>query len=138
MMPAEAELFASWEKEERPYPWTAAQFLETLLSATQTTLVRELEGRPVGFGVVQTIQAEAYILNLMVQAQRRRHGVGEDLLRRLLGWAKDGGASHMLLDVDPANVAAYELYSKFGFRMIGRRPHGYPRGEPSVLMQKNL
>lgn len=138
MKPVEAALFAAWEKMERPYPWTEGQFLETLSSETQTTLVFENEERLAGFGVLQSVGSEAYLLNIMIRPELRRKGLGDDLLRRLIKWAKDGGADHVLLDVDPSNAPALGLYSKLGFRAIGRRPHGYPRGEPSLLMQKDL
>lgn len=138
LKPKEAALFSAWEKEERPYPWKENQFLETLNSETQSTLVREESGEPTGFGVLQMIESEAYLLNIMIRSDLRRTGRGGDLLRRLMDWSKDGGANHMFLDVDPSNDSAYKLYLKCGFSIAGRRPHGYPGGEPSYLMKKEF
>jgi ribosomal-protein-alanine N-acetyltransferase len=138
MKRSEATLFSDWEKGERPYPWKENQFLETMNSETQSTLVREENGEAIGFGVLQMIESEAYLLNLMVRADCRRRGLGEDLMSRLMTWSKDAGANHMFLDVDPANLSAFALYQKCGFRIAGRRPHGYPAGEPSYLMKKEF
>ncbi len=138
MKPGEAALFASWEKSERPYPWTDGQFSETALSTTQMTLVLDQEGEPVGYGVLQMVEGESYLLNIMVRRDRRQNGVGETLLRKLLAWSKDGGSTHMFLDVDPENLPAVALYQKLGFQIFGRRPKAYPRGESSHLLKKDL
>jgi ribosomal-protein-alanine N-acetyltransferase len=138
MKPSEAALFASWEKSERPYPWNETQFGETLLSTTQMTLVLDQEEEPVGYGVLQMVEGESYLLNIMVRSDCRQKGVGETLLRKLLSWSKDGGATHMFLDVDPENTPAVALYQKCGFQIFGRRPKAYPRGESSQLLKKDL
>ncbi len=138
MKPTEAALFADWEKHGRPYPWTEQQFLETLDSPVQQTLVLEEEGVVTGYGVLQVIDEESYLLNIMIWPERRRQGRGTELLRRLMEWAAACGVNRFFLDVDPNNTPAYRLYEKGGFQVTGRRPQGYPGGEESLLMRKDL
>jgi len=138
MNPDEARLFASWEKAERPYPWTENHFLETATSGRECALVYEVNQERLGFAVVQVTQGEGYLLNIMVDPLRRRQSHGEKLLQKVMIWLKSKEVPHLFLDVDPSNTPAVRLYEKVGFEAVGRRPHAYPRGEEAMLMRKKL
>lgn len=49
-----------------------------------------------------------------VASDRRRSGVGAELLRRLATWFAQQHATRVCVDVDPANVAARAFYSRHG------------------------
>jgi [ribosomal protein S18]-alanine N-acetyltransferase len=138
MQKAEAAKFAEWERLERPYPWKETQFLETLNSSSQQTLVWEEEKALIGFGVLQIVQTEAYLLNIMIKTERRGQGKGKELLKKLIDWSRSCGATAFFLDVDPNNRPAMALYKSAGLRVSGHRPHGYPGGEESLLMRIEL
>lgn len=138
MQAKEAVKFAEWEKLERPYPWKERQFLETMESSSQKTLVWEEEGTVIGFGVLQLVQDESYLLNIMIKRENRGQGKGATLLKKLMEWSKSCGAAQFVLDVDPMNKPAVQLYESAGFKVVGRRPHGYPGGEESLLMKTFL
>ena len=137
MGPDEAALLASWERAERPYPWTEQHFRET--SAWRGVAVAEDPAVGLsGFAALRVVEDEAHLLNLMVNPALRRKGRGGSLLQKVMIWAKTAGASRVLLDVDPANSAAVSLYRAAGFETLERRPRSYPRGEDALIMRKFL
>ncbi|MCB4755831.1 MAG: GNAT family N-acetyltransferase [Elusimicrobia bacterium] len=138
MRPDEAEVFSAMEKGERPYPWSRNNFLETLHSDHVTPLVWEGDRGIYGFGVVQIVGEEAVLLNLMIVPGHRRQGRGMELLNKMSLWSKSNGARVLFLDVDPGNEPAAQLYRKVGFEIVDRRPRGYPGGESSWIMKKEL
>lgn len=126
--------FVRWEKE-RPYPWTEANFLETLSGVKVQTHVWEETGHRVGFAVVQVIETEAYLQNIMVDPSRRRQGFGEKILQKVMMWARHQGASELLLDVEANNDPAVRLYKKAGFIVLEQRKNSYPQGEDALVMK---
>jgi len=135
---SDARTFSVWEKNERPYPWMPNHFIDTIHSTHQKTLVWETKDLLIGFVVVQIVEAEAYLLNVMVNPEKRGMGFGFQLLSKALDWVRQAGGRFLFLDVDPMNKAALRLYKKLDFETFGRRPRAYPRGEDSILMRKTL
>ncbi len=131
----EETLFAAWEAADRSYPWTAAQFLS---GPKSSVYVWEEAGVPTGFGVIQIIDDEAYLLNLMVAPAARRRGHGANLLQKVMIVARDLGARRLVLDVDAANGPALSLYTRAGFETLERRRAAYPKGEDALIMKKEL
>jgi ribosomal-protein-alanine N-acetyltransferase len=81
----------------------------------------------VGFAVCQVVGEQAELLTLGVVPERRREGHGRRLLQESFARSRERGAEHMFLEVAEDNLAGQELYSQFGFAVVGRRP-GYYRG----------
>lgn len=79
-----------------------------------------------GFVIARCASEEWEIENVVVGADHRRSGMASALIRELLRKAALGGATSVLLEVRESNVAARQLYEKFGFSEAGRRT-GYYR-----------
>jgi RimJ/RimL family protein N-acetyltransferase len=80
-------------------------------------------------------------LGLMVAESHRRQGVGTELLRAAVDWARHGGVRKIELHVFPWNTGAIALYEKFGFEREGYRKEHYRRGDEyvdAVLMAYSL
>jgi len=80
-------------------------------------------------------------LGLMVDASRRRRGIGRALLEQAVAWAREAGVSKLELHVFPWNEPALKLYEQFGFEREGfRRDHYRRDGEyiDAVLMALRL
>ncbi len=75
---------------------------------------------------LQAKDAEAEILNIATDANYRRQGLAEALLRFLLDFGYSNGMCSLLLDVRQSNVAAKNLYDKLGFKVIAVRKKYYP------------
>jgi ribosomal-protein-alanine N-acetyltransferase len=88
-----------------------------------------------GFIVSRLIAGELHVNNVAVRAEFRRQGIAAQLLGAVLSWARGRGAGMALLEVREGNQAAQALYSRCGFRIVGRR-RGYYRQplEDALLM----
>jgi polysaccharide biosynthesis protein PslH len=72
---------------------------------------------------------EAEILNLAVAPEARRSGVGTALIETL-------EAMEVFLEVRESNTAAQGLYSKLGFRVVGRRDGYYDDPAEAALVMR--
>ena len=92
-----------------------------------------------GFIVSRLIGGELHVNNVAVRAEFRRQGIAAQLLEAVLGWARGRGAGMAMLEVREGNRAAQALYSRCGFRTVGRR-RGYYRQplEDALLMSFSL
>lgn len=82
----------------------------------------------------------AYIV-VMVKRGYRRIGIGTELVKTLIDLARERGFKLIHFPVFERNVAARRLYSKLGFREVGRIPKGFYRdGEfmDEILMAMEL
>jgi [ribosomal protein S18]-alanine N-acetyltransferase len=107
--------------------WTSEQYSKLLrggvvLVAEQATVTGK-EGTICGFVCTQVVANDWEIENVVVAADFLRHGIADELLRKLLERARNE-ASAILLEVRESNRPARRLYEKHGFREVGRR-RGY-------------
>ena len=77
-----------------------------------------------GFVLVRVADGEAEILTLAVAPAARRRGIGSALISAACRHAQEMGAGAMYLEVSRANEPAKALYTRLGFREVGRR-RGY-------------
>lgn len=61
-------------------------------------------------------------LGISVLKEYWNKGIGSQLLKRLLAWAKENGFEVIELQVRSDNLAAIHLYEKYGFQKIGSHP----------------
>lgn len=88
-----------------------------------------------GYGGVSIIVDEAHILALAVYPSCRRQGIGDLILKRLIATARERGATLLTLEVRASNLAAQQLYRKYGFLPVGHRPGYYAEtGEDAIIM----
>ena len=116
-------------------PWSPGGMMAELESSDVRFFVA-MDGETVaGFGILHCFGDEAEIFNLAVRPDRRSQGIGRMLLGELCRAADSGGVRNIYLEVRESNAAARGLYTKFGFRNIGRRKNYYdsPR-EDALLM----
>jgi ribosomal-protein-alanine N-acetyltransferase len=78
----------------------------------------------VGFTGIWLMVDEAHVTNIAVSQQYRRRGIGELLLIATIDLARELKANTMTLEVRASNIAAQNLYSKYGFVQMGIR-NGY-------------
>ncbi len=91
-------------------------------------------GRILGYGGFWLMYDEAHISTLAIRVTWRRQGLGELLLVALLNEARRLGASRATLEVRVSNVAAQNLYAKYGFEQVGRRTGYYADNREDALI----
>ena len=64
-------------------------------------------------------RALAHLHHMWVEPRHRRHGVGADLVRAVVDWAKAQGAESVCLSVAVRNTRAISLYRALGFESRG-------------------
>jgi len=96
-------------------------------------------GEVLAYASVWMIHEELKINNIAVRGDRRRCGLGEWLLRRILCEARDQGCRVARLEVRPSNTAAIALYRRHGFAEVGRRKDYYRQdSEDALIMEASL
>jgi ribosomal-protein-alanine N-acetyltransferase len=89
----------------------------------------------VGFSGFWMMMHEAHIIAIGVRDSYRRLGIGEGLLIATIELAQILNANVVTLEVRASNEIAQELYKKYGFRVVGRRPKYYSSdGEDAIIM----
>jgi ribosomal-protein-alanine N-acetyltransferase len=137
-----ADLPAVMDIENHAYefPWTEGIFRDCLAVGYRCHVVLQ-DGRVAGYGVITAAAGEAHILNLCIDPNQRRRGLGRALLTYLLKDAGTAGAQTMLLEVRESNAAGIALYEQLGFRRIGMRKGYYPaKGgrEDAIMLEKEI
>jgi ribosomal-protein-alanine N-acetyltransferase len=123
------------ERVSFPTPWSRAVMASELSHPAGRYIVAELDGRLIGYAGMCCFADEAHIMNVAVDPEQRRRGIGEALMLELLRRACELGAESAYLEYRPSNAAAAALYRRLGFQRVGRRPNYYrDTGEDAVLM----
>ena len=96
-------------------------------------LVAHRGGAVVGCAIGDRHDGHARVINLAVDPDARRRGVGTALLRALETALPRGD---VLLMVEAENAAAQALYRREGYLPAGTAGDYYGRGRPGIWMQK--
>lgn len=77
-----------------------------------------------GYCIVQVIADEFNLMNIAVRPSHQGQGIGAQLLEQVVQSAS-AQAAQIWLEVRVSNLNAIRLYQRFGFKVIGKRPHYY-------------
>ncbi|MEE9422853.1 MAG: ribosomal protein S18-alanine N-acetyltransferase [Gammaproteobacteria bacterium] len=113
------------EKRAYEFPWSAGIFSDCL-RVGYCCWAYEENNQIIGYGVMSVAAGEAHILNLTVQPDSQRRGIGEKLIKQFVQLAQRYEVDMILLEVRPSNKAAISLYAKLGFNEISVRKAYYP------------
>lgn len=88
-----------------------------------------------GYSLLSIAVGEAHILNISVDPNEQKQGIGRKMLENLIAVAK-GRAETVFLEVRPTNTVAIALYESMGFNEIGIRKGYYPaeNGREDAIM----
>ncbi len=134
---AETDLGRVMAIEQRAYqfPWRKAIF-QDCLRVGYGCWALEYDQALTAYGVMSVSAGEAHILNLCVDPDYQRIGLGRRLLLHLLQAARRHNANTSFIEVRPTNFAAIKLYLANGFAEVGARRNYYParRGREDALI----
>jgi ribosomal-protein-alanine N-acetyltransferase len=122
------------ERRAFPTPWSLAMFVLELSKPSGICLAAMLEGRLSAYLICSRYDRVWHIMNVAVDPDVRRQGLGTALLTRLLERVGDEDARYTL-EVRRSNGPAIELYERFGFLVAGlRRRYYQDNGEDALVM----
>lgn len=116
-------------------PWSEALYWSELAQGSNRTyLVAEDDGRIAGYAGLAIYPDEAYVQTLGVDPAGQRRGVATRLMLTLLHDVRRRGLDVVGLEVRIDNVAAQELYRRFGFGPVGVREGYYQPSNVDALV----
>ena len=123
------------ENEAFSDPWTIDMFYSELFNSfSRIWAVRERSGDLIGYICFWRVVDETHILNLAVKNHFRRKGIASKILQFAISCWKKDGVKTVLLEVRRSNMAAQELYKKFGFSVILIRTRYYKNPVEDALV----
>ena len=112
-----------------PRGWSAGEIAALDSEAAVTSFVVHCEGagqQPAcGFVMLRQAADEAEILSIAVDAGNRGEGYGGALMGQAIRHCQSERLARLILEVDAANIPAVALYTRLGFREVGRRAGYY-------------
>lgn len=128
------------EQVSFPFPWTNRMFFHELSndSLSFAYVVRDVDGKIIGYVFMKALLDELHLLNIAVDPQWRRKGLGKVLIERVLNTVEEKRMERVILEVRVSNQPALDLYRKFGFKRVCIRRNYYCRPtENALLLQYN-
>lgn len=139
MQSSDLEQVFALEQSVYPYPWSMANFVDSLNSQYHAWVLRDRDGDLLGYFLLMAVVDEAHLLNVAVSAEKQGQGLGRFLLNQAVACARGLGMESVLLEVRPSNTRALEIYERYGFKQIGRRKGYYPAAngqrEDAIVMR---
>lgn len=121
-----------------PWTWRPARVLRAIASPeTNVAVVREPD-RLVGFGIMEYLESDAYLVLLAVEQSHQRRGIGSALLRWLEASAAAAGAQRIRLHARRDNVAGRSFYSEHGYHEVTIQPGRYSVVLDGIRLEKWL
>jgi len=123
----EADIAAVMAIESRAYdyPWTEGIFRDCLRISYCCRMCME-DNDIAGYAIMSVGAGESHILNICVNPESRRRGIGRSLLTHMLELARAHEADIAVLEVRVSNHIAIKLYQDMGFNEVGVRKAYYP------------
>lgn len=127
------------EKELFTLPWTKDMFLQEIHTQHAYVLLKEDDNLLIGYVCGWLMLDEFNITNLAVRAEFQKMGLGEMLVKFIIGKLLLQKCFQFLLEVRESNMPAIKLYAKFGFEIIGKRKKYYNHPlEDALVMQLDM
>ena len=120
------------------FPWSRNIFRGCLRDDYCCRVV-EMDGELAGYAIMSMGKDEAHLLNLCVDPDRHGMGLGDQLLKFVLDFARRHKAVSTFLEVRPSNMAARRFYESRGFVEVGMRTNYYPAQfgrEDAIIMAR--
>ena len=115
-------------------PWSERSILSEVDNPLSLWVVALDGDRLVGYVGSQSVMGWADMMNLAVEPQYRKQGIGRNLVNILIEKLKQQEVACLTLEVRVSNLPAVTLYSELGFVEVGRRPGYYHKPKEDALI----
>ncbi|HYT87193.1 MAG TPA: ribosomal protein S18-alanine N-acetyltransferase [Gemmataceae bacterium] len=124
------------EQQSFEYAWTEEDFLRCLRQRNCIGMVAEQGEKVVGFMIYELHKQKLHILNFAVSPAWRRHGVGAQMVAKLISKLSSHRRTRITLEVRETNLPAQLFFSRQGFRAVRvLRAYYEDSGEDAFVMQ---
>ena len=114
--------------------WNADVLDKELENSLSTYIVAISENQVVGYaGLWQPID-EGHITNIVTKLDKRGNKIASNMLEKLIEIAKSRRLRCVTLEVNVHNEIAINLYKKYDFKEIGKRPKYYNNTDDAIIM----
>ncbi len=120
-------------------PWSRQAFVDEITTNNMAMyFVALCNGQVIGYGGMWKIFDEGHITNIAVHPEFRRCGAASVIIEKILEVSGEKGVKSLTLEVRKSNIAAQNLYQKYGFKPEGIRKGYYSdTGEDALIMWKH-
>ena len=140
MLLADADRVYQIENDSFFEPWTKKRLIKEFENNSFLRhFVYEKDGEVLGFYIISTIADLVEIFTIAVDKDHRGEGIGSMLLNHLINYAHQVGVTEIWLEASTKNIAAINLYQKYGFEIQTIRKNYYQKtGEDAYNMIRKM
>ena len=131
-------LIAEFQKKHFIDYWTYSQLADGFLSGRLSGYIVEKDGEIIACSAINFSVDDADLVNILVAHAYRKQGVADSLMTEMLQDCKKMELKTLFLEVRESNMPAINLYGKYGFIQVGKRPKYYKDGETALVMKKEF
>jgi len=119
--------------------WSRRTFEEELVNGFSEYLIAEIvddkqKGQILGFAGVWFMKDQLHLVTLAVLPACQKIGIGSILLLNCFGLAISADMQSIVLEVRESNIAAQNLYKRFGFKKIGKLSKYYRDNDEDAIV----
>ena len=124
------------ENNTNPSPWTEKQMQSSFDVGHHSFLCEDNNENVIGFVIYVAVEQEAHLLNIAVDNNYQRKGIGSILINHLKKQVQAMGINLITLEVRVSNTNAISFYKKHNFIEDAIRANYYskPKPEDALLM----
>ena len=124
------------ENNTNPSPWTEKQMQSSFDVGHHSFLCEDYNENVIGFVIYVAVEQEAHLLNIAVDNNYQRKGIGSILINHLKKQVQAMGINLITLEVRVSNTNAISFYKKHNFIEDAIRANYYskPKPEDALLM----
>ena len=124
------------EQQSFEFPWTEEDFLRCLRQRNCIGMVAEHGEKVVGFMIYELHKNKLHIMNFAVDSSWRRHGVGAQMVGKLISKLSSHRRTRITLEVRETNLAAQLFFRIQEFKAVRvLRAFYEDSGEDAFLME---
>lgn len=116
--------------------WNANVLKKELENPLSTYIVAINAGNVVGYAGLWEPCEEGHITNIVTKLDKRGNKIATKMLEELLKIAKTKKLKSVTLEVNVNNNIAINLYKKYDFKEVGKRPKYYNNIDDALIMTK--
>ncbi len=106
------------EQHSFEFPWSEEDFIRCLRQRNCIGMVAEYDERVVGFMIYELHKSRLHVLNFAVSPDCRRHGIGQQMIGKLISKLSAQRRNRILLEVRETNLDAQLFFRNSCFRAI--------------------